>query len=504
MLPALNHLALRDAATGVKINSDGSATVTQEEWAAIARVMGGQLSKAPGRTKNLRPLRVHKDDDSSEDERAPAPAPTPAPSRTTTRRPMRVRNDDDSSEDERAPAPAPAPTPAPVRTTNRLPMRVRNDDDSSEDERAPALAPTPAPPPPPPSQRRRLARTRTVAYDDADTISDLLKEDEIAGILGAIGMNDESKSSACKDAKAWCVLNKEHKAMCDSHPLVWQGLGERIFKQEEVDPADDALFVKGLIYRTFRDDDHAKRAFERMCGANALGDVIAKRFVMSTVGKYGETLWESWNENRADITGLGEDIESLSDDKIEELSVEHYPNIGKTDDWEADAKAFFNSSPSNALYLDKYENDKIFSKLVNVFFESTQKYLLEDDVAIDNINETNRNEPVLEAINEIGELLGVYIVCLWQLELDINVIDTETEHNGRHGGGMLDMEIDEMRAYIQNLRVKVVHAVNTVLDPDTADTITKSNENDAYETELSEYNSVDGDWSFAVDGSDSD
>lgn len=424
MLPALDHLALRDAATGVTVNSDGSATVTREEWALIARVMAMPLF---------------------------APVPTP------NRLPLRVRHDDDSSEDERAPAPAPTPAPAPP------------------------------PPPPPPSQRRRLARPAT-SYDDADAISDLLKADELAAILGAIGLSDGSKSSACQDALAWCVLNTEHKAMCDSHPLIWQGLGERIFKQEEVGAADDALLGKGLIYRTFRDDDHPKRAFERMCGAKGLGDVLAKRFVMSTVGKYDETLWDQWDDNRAEVTGLGEEIEDLSMDEIEKLQVQYYPDIGKTNDWEADAKALFNSSPSKAIYLDKYRNDEIFSKLVNVLFKSTQKYLFQDDKAIDNINETNRNEPVLEAINEIGEVLGVYIVCLWQLEHDLDKINTETEHNGRYEGGWLDMRIDQMQVEIQNLRVKVFHAVNTVLNPDTAGTI-YSNVTD-YEDELHDYESV--------------
>ena len=50
------------------------------------------------------------------------------------------------------------------------------------------------------------------------------------------------------------------------------------------------------------------------------------------------------------------------------------------------------------------------------------------------------------------------------------------------------MRIDQMQADIQNLRVKVFHAVNTVLNPDTADTI-YSNVTD-YEDDLHDYESV--------------
>jgi len=327
-----------------------------------------------------------------------------------------------------------------------------------------------------------------VAYDDADTISDLLKEDELAAVLGAIGLSDESKSSACQDALAWCVLNKEHKAMCDSHPRVWQGLGERIFQQEEAGTADDALFGKGLIYHTFRDDDHTKRAFDRMCEARGLGDVLAKRFVMLAADQYGEMLWDIWNDNRAQITELGEGIEDLSTDEVNKLAVQYYPNIGKTDDWEADAKALFRSAPSKALYLYKYQNDEIFSKLVNVVFGTTKKYLFADPKAIDDVNGTNRNEPELEAIYEIGEVLGVYIVCLWKLERDLKEIDIESE--GRYDGGVLDTRIDEMTTDIQNLRVKVVHAVNRILDPDTAEEVTDRDDYDDYHDELYDYESV--------------
>ena len=427
MLPNLGGLALAPSAplpTGVTVHPDGSATLTPEEWANFARVMGGLLAQAP------------------------APAPNS--------RSMRVRHDDDSSEDERAPAPAQAPAPAP---------------------------------PPPAQRRRKKARQRAVAHDDTLTLSDILKEDELAAVLGAIGLSDESKSSACQDAKAWCVLNKGHKAMCDSHPRVWQSLGERIFSG----PRRPSLFGKGLIYRTFRDDENAKRAFERMCGAKALGDVLAKRFVIAALDQYDETLWASWSDNRAEITGLGEAIEDLSMDEVEKLAVDHYPNIGKIHDWEADAWALFNSAPSKALYLNKYRNGEIFYKLVNVFFESTKKYLFVDPKAFflsNHVNETNRNEPELEAIYEIGEVLGVYIVCLWQLERDLKEIDTE-DGEGRYDGGWLDMRIDEMTADIQNLRVKVVHAVNRILDPSTAEEITNYDDYDDYQMELYDYETED-------------
>ena len=52
-------------------------------------------------------------------------------------------------------------------------------------------------------------------------------------------------------------------------------------------------------------------------------------------------LWETWADMRADVTGLGEAIEDLSGEEADKLAEEHFPDIFKADDWEADAKALF-------------------------------------------------------------------------------------------------------------------------------------------------------------------
>ena len=73
MLPNLSELALAPSPTGVVVNPDGSATLTPEEWATLARLTG--------------------------EPSAPAPAPAPT-HRGAPRRPVRY-DDNSSSEDER-------------------------------------------------------------------------------------------------------------------------------------------------------------------------------------------------------------------------------------------------------------------------------------------------------------------------------------------------------------------------------------------------------------------
>ena len=55
MLPNLGELALAPSPTGVTVNPDGSATLTPEEWANLARLIGepsappALLPSPPGR-----------------------------------------------------------------------------------------------------------------------------------------------------------------------------------------------------------------------------------------------------------------------------------------------------------------------------------------------------------------------------------------------------------------------------------------------------------------------
>ena len=317
-----------------------------------------------------------------------------------------------------------------------------------------------------------------VLHDDADTLSDLLKPDDLAAILGAIGMTDRNKSAACQDAKAWCDLNTEHQGVCDNNPQVWQSLVERIFDPGPVHKIPVVL-GKRLIYDTFKDDANPQKAFESMCGATGLANVLQKRFVMLASKLYGETMWEIWADVRADVTGLGEDIELLSREEDDKLAEEHYPNIFKTDEWEADAKALFDRAPPKELYLDKYRNNRTFSKLVDNLFQSTAKYLAGEGGG----DYHGLVGSVRDAFYMIGEMLGIYIVCLWKLERDRrNFWVKHSADEDPMPGDVLDMYLDEMDVFIQNLRVEVARAIDLILEK-REDGLTNWLEKDLYEYE---------------------
>jgi len=349
-----------------------------------------------------------------------------------------------------------APTPAPIR--RRKPRVVRRDDDSSEDER---------PPPPPPPPKRSQRRRTVVRNDDPDTLSDLLRADELAAILGAIGLTEASKASACSDAKAWCALNKEHKAVCDSHPRVWQSLTERIFDPGPAVDDKEVAMGKRLIYDTFKDDAHPQKAFLSMCGATGLADVLEKRFVVLASERYGEMLWDNWNDTRADITGLGEEIEDMDTEEVNKLAEENYPDIFKADDWAAEAKTLFDRAPPKALYLDKYRNDRAFGKLVDNLFKGTIHYLFVNPMAFYHMS---HDANPLDVIYMIGEMLGIYIVCLWKRERDRSAFEAKhSSDDDPMPADVLDTLLDEKDADIRNLRTRIVYAIDLIQDPVNAE-----------------------------------
>ena len=434
MLPNLNRLALAPsppARTGVTVNPDGSATLTPDEWAKLSGLIGGPS------------------------------APTPAPRR---RKPRVVRHDDDDTSSSSS-----------------------SSSSSSEDER-PLAARVP-----PQSKRRHRrkagakSRRKVVVHDDPDTLSDLLKEDELAAILGAIGLTEESKASACADAQAWCALNREHKAVCDSHPRVWQSLTERIFDPGPAQSDKQVAMGKRLIYDTFKDDAHPQKAFLSMCGATGLADVLEKRFVMFASQPYGEMLWERWADVRADVTGLGEAIEDLSGEEADKLAEEYDPDIFKADEWEANAKALFDRAPPKALYLDKYRNDRAFGKLVDNLFKGTAKYLFEDPRAI---HDMDSSANALDALYMIGEVLGVYIVCLWQLGRDRSAFEAKhSSDDDPMPDDVLDNLVFEKDVFIQNLRTRIPYAIDLVLNPTDATERTEYNDFLDFQNDLFEYES---------------
>jgi hypothetical protein len=267
---------------------------------------------------------------------------------------------------------------------------------------------------------------------------------------------------------------------------VWQSLTERIFNRRA--PGDDDLEVavgKHLIYDTFKDDAHPQKAFLSMCGATGLADVLEKRFVMFSSERYGEMLWDTWNDTRADITGLGEEIEDMSTEEVNRLAEENYPDIFKTDDWAADAKALFDRAPPKALYLDKYRNDRAFGKLVDNLFKGTAKYLFEDPRAFYNMDHDSRP---LDVLYMIGEMLGIYIVCLWQLGRDRSAFEAKhSSDDDPMPPDVLDTLLDEKDVFVQNLRIRIPYAIDLLLNYRTATEITEYSNFLDFQNDLFEY-----------------
>ena len=431
MLPNLGGLALKALPTGVTFNPDGSVVLTPGEWAGITKHLAESVA-IPGA----------------------APAPAPAPSRR--RSSVRVRHDDDSS--------------------------------SSEDERRPLAARVP-----PPSKRRaRPSRVRVMRDDDDDDGSEPatalldLKEDDLESILDAIGRVDESKATACQDAQNWCATSVAHGKACrDADPQIWRDLAARIFDNGAGLDDKDVAMGKNLIYDTFKDDANPRNAFNSMCGATGLADVLTKRFVMFASQPYGEMLWDVWADVRADVTGLGEAIEDLSGEEADKLAEENFPDIFKADEWEADAKALFDRAPPKALYLNKYRNDREFGKLVDNLFIWTNKYLFEDPRAI---NTRMPDVDALDVLYMIGEALGLYIVCLWKLERDR--IAFEAKHSSDDDpmpADVLDTLLEEKDVFIQNLRIRIPYAIDLILDPVNAEEREDYNDFTDFQNDLFEY-----------------
>jgi len=358
----------------------------------------------------------------------------------------------------------------------RKPPVVRHDDDSSsEEERKPLAARVPA---------RRPARVPALS----DAVKDnspfgMLNNDELASILDAIGRDDQSKATACEDAHNFCFV-VDDKA-CRNNPQIWIDLAKRIFDYRPATDDNNVVFGKRLIYDTFRDDANPRDAFNSMCGATGLADVLAKRFVMFASQPYGQMLWERWADVRADVTGLGEAIEDLSGEEADKLAEEYDPDIFKADEWEADAKARFDRAPRKALYLKKYRNDAFFSKLIDKLFKSTVKYLFEDPSAI---HDMDSDANALDVLYMIGEMLGIYIVCLWKLEHDRS--DFDDKHRSDNDPMPHDVfytNLDKKDVFIQNLRVRIAYAIDLILDPTNATEITEYSDFTDLHNDLLEY-----------------
>lgn len=368
-LPNLGRLSL--TSTGVELYPDGSALLSPGEWADASRLLNFDVS-----------VPIH-----SATPPAPVPAPVPASNR---RRPR-----DDSSGDERARARvrstvlSPAPVPA------QVPSRVLGERTASRSTVSP-----PAPVP-------------------ALTLLPL-SADNLASILGGIGRTEQSKASACKAAQNLCETNVQITEACRSYPTVWRELAESIFKYD----GSDDIFGEGLIYDTFRNDASApsydnsrplapRSAFNNMCVAKGLANVLAKRFVAFGLRYHERTMLETWAEEGCEISDLNEsEFEDLSWEDKEKIQLKSFPDLEFADDASKNAMEQFKNEPLHALFLDKYKEDPIFNKLVHRIFQSTAKFLFSDG-SLDYMSE---ELTTIDVAYMVGKVIGVYIVCLWKRE----------------------------------------------------------------------------------------
>ena len=297
--------------------------------------------------------------------------------------------------------------------------------------------------------------------------------------------DDESKATACEDAHNFCLVVGD-KA-CRDNPKIWIDLAKRIFDYRPATDDNNVVFGKRLIYDTFRDDANPRDAFNSMCGATALADVLAKRFIMFASKAYGKILWDRWADVRADVTGLGEAIEDLSGEEADKLAEEYDPDIFKAGEWEADAKALFDRAPRKALYLKKYRNDADFSKLVNNLFKSTSDYLFFDPRAIHDMdNDANAHD----VLHIIGEMLGIYIVCLWKLERDHDKLEATgkiADDDEPLFDDVLKDTVQKMRYKILDLRIRIAYAIDLILDPKNATVPEEYTDLTGFEQELYDY-----------------
>ena len=314
-----------------------------------------------------------------------------------------------------------------------------------------------------------------------DIMSRILGGDELAAILSAIGMDDESRSSACQDAKAWCVLSRSHWSMCDRNPQMWQILVDRIFGYDEDPSHIAAVLGEGLIYRTFRDKADPKKAFERMCTATGLANVLAKDFELAAIHGYSEMMWDKFYDRPCiSVTGMRDALKRMSQDERETLAVDYFPDIGRTEEWQKEARELFWNAPSYELYIQQKNKGQMFSKLIAVLFKSTLVSLFEDgnifaemarlfpyrsaSMHCAALGHDLSNRPARRAFSEIGKLLGVYIVCLLQLERDVVAFEKEHDTSVDEVGYAAHLA-EEMHVNIQNLRVQIAYAQDLILDP---------------------------------------
>ena len=378
---------------------------------------------------------------------------------------------------------------------------MRQDDDSSEDDR------------PPPPSKSQGAKVR----NDPLTLPELLGEDLLATVLGAIGLTDASKASACAAAEAWCSVNRLHKRVCDSNPKIWQSLIKKIFAPGLVTNEEDEILGKHMIHRTFRDDKNPQEAFRSMCGATGLADTLKKRFVVFACDTYHERQWDQWVDSRADWTGLGEEVEELSGAENNEYAVQFLPDCLKAEDWAHEANVRFQGSPFRKLYVKLMSDNPEFKKLVDVIFKSTVRYLLVDPARLDDFyfdrsvdgevvrylrfsdDETDEDEDIdhLQFFNMVGEVLGVFIVCLWQLQRDRDKVGRELPDGGfgldDEAADAFDKLVDGMNENILTTRLRIVRAIRFMMGEDLSDALELKEAAEEDWEELYDYDSV-SDW----------
>ena len=446
MRGSLKELILASSPTGVKLLKDGKAKLTREEWKKVKHLLKQPPASAPAAAPKERGrLRVIQESSSDSEENT-----------SLSYRVKKPPNGQGSSSGDRSNEHYRTNTPSHGQGSDSdedTPLSFRIDKRSNVKKRM--------------DQRKKKKAVR------GDRLPSL-GEDELANILSLIRNDNNDKLNACSDALAWCSVSKAHENASITNPGAWKNLINRIFQYGDVGKDNDS--EESLIYRTFKNDGDPRKAFISMCRAYGLGDTLAKRFVSIAINEYEDMLDDNFVEEGSNITGLGEEFDDVLNDpkRRKETAEEIFPDLAYTEEWANNAKKLFNAAPCKARFDKNYVKNPTFYKIVNFIFKSTINYLFKDPNAI---NQLVDSTPFINAIYNIGRVLGVYITCLWKLE--------EKRQN----------EIDNKN--IQNLRVNIYYEVNKILDPGFMDSDGEDGEDEEFKLELELYN-------YESDASESD
>jgi hypothetical protein len=318
-------------------------------------------------------------------------------------------------------------------------------------------------------QARRTSKKSTPENQtEPVSMTEMLNEDELFKIFEALAKTDKDSASVCKTIEHWCSTNKRINELCKEDSSIWKTLMKATFGKG-VDnlvygSRKDSLGTV-LIYQTFKDDDGKtpKSIFFNMCAKAGLVDVLQKRFVIKAIDWNFERLYEQWAEYRDSDPGLRERTRDMKhEEEIKIAAVCLNPDIGKTEKWLAAFRNMYNKAPQRQEYEDLYKNDAVFKRLVKTIFQYTIVYLFVEDKEICNHRRMGGEDTVLHIFKQIGTMLGTYIVCLWKLQTDYELL----QKTFVPGDDSFNVTPKQLLHEIELTRTKIFYAVNNILQND--------------------------------------